>query len=78
MLTVPDALGRYSFDPSTVLRTRCLEDVAEIEEGEWGVESKIKTQTEERGDLEEKAASEKKWLCMAARSRSPRSGRCRL
>ena len=37
MLTVPDDLSRYSFDPSTILCTRCLEVVGEIEEGEWGV-----------------------------------------
>ena len=78
MLTVPDDLSRYSFDPSTILCTRCLEVVGEIEEGEWGVENMIKAQTEEWRDLEEKAALEKKWLSMAARSRSPRSGCCRL
>ena len=84
MLTVSDALIRYSFDPSTILCPRCLEVVGEIEEGEWGVESIIKAQTEEWGDVEEKEASKKtevgkkKWLCMAPRSRSPRSGCCRL
>ena len=84
MLTVPDSLSRYNFDPSTILCTRCLEVVGEIEEGEWGVESMIKAQTEEWGDLEEKAVSKKaevgkkKWLFMAPRSRSPRYDCCRL
>ena len=84
MLAVPDALSQYSFDPRTILCTRCLEVVGEIEEGEWGVESMIKAQTEEWGDLGKKAASKKaevgkkKWLCMDPRSRSPRSGCCRL
>ena len=34
MLTVPDALSRYSLDPNTILCTRCLEVVGEIEKGE--------------------------------------------
>ena len=52
MLTVPDALSRKRFDPSTILSIKCLEVVGKIEEGEWGVENMIKPQTEEWGDLE--------------------------
>ena len=61
MLTVPDALSRYSFDSSTILCTRCLEVVGEIKDGDWRVENMIKAQTDEWGDLEKKAASEKQW-----------------
>ena len=36
MITTPDTSGRYSVDADTILCTRCLEVVGEIEEGDWG------------------------------------------
>lgn len=61
-LTVPDALIRYTFDASLIHCTRCLAVVGEIQKNGWGLQTMISAQTEECGDLEQKAASESQLL----------------